>query len=58
MKINQIDGTTFPEEDFVEQNKLLKGFFYREEEIIKSVEDLFKDDRKFTLASIKQLENK
>ena len=58
VKINQIDGTTFPEEDFVEQNKLLKGFFYREEEIIKSVEDLFKDDRKFTLASIKQLENK
>ena len=41
-KINQIDGKTYPEEEFTENIKLLKGFNNRLNEKILSIKDLFK----------------
>ena len=41
-KINQIGGKTYPDSDFPENERLLKGFEWREEERPRSVEDLFK----------------
>ena len=55
-KINQIDGKIYPEDKFNENDKLLKGFFYREDEIIKTINDLFSDDKEFKLIKIKSLE--
>ena len=55
-KINQIDGKIYPEDKFNENDKLLKGFFYREDEIIRTINDLFSDDKKFQLTKIKSLE--
>ena len=40
-KINQIDGKVYPEDEFNENDKLLKGFYFREDEIIISIDDLF-----------------
>lgn len=56
-KINQIDGNTYPEEDFPENNKILRGFDWRDEERPLSVEDLFKDDPPLNLPVIKGLED-
>ena len=55
-KINQIDGKVYPEDEFNENDKLLKGFYFREEEIITSIEDLFLEDKKFKFTKIKNLE--
>ena len=55
-KINQIDGNTYPEEDFLEELKFLKGFYFREDEKPNSIDDLFKDDPKLILTKIKSLE--
>ena len=43
-KYNQIGGKTHPEDEFPENEKILKGFQWRESERPTSVEDLFKDD--------------
>ena len=55
-KINQIDGKIYPEDKFNENDKLLKGFFYREDEVIKTINDLFSNDEEFKLIKIKSLE--
>ena len=55
-KINQIDGKVFPEDDFNINDKLLKGFYFREDEIIKNIDDLFAEDSKYKLTVIKNLE--
>jgi len=55
-KINQIDGKVYPEDEFNENDKLLKGFYFREDEIIRSIDDLFLEDKKFKLTKIKSLE--
>ena len=55
-KINQIDGKVYPEDEFNENDKLLKGFYFREDEIIRSIDDLFSEDKKFKLTKIKSLE--
>ena len=44
-KINQIDGRTYPEENFVEKLKILKGFNNRLNEKIKNISELFKKDK-------------
>ncbi|MBC3759530.1 LPS export ABC transporter periplasmic protein LptC [Hyunsoonleella sp. SJ7] len=56
-KINQVDGDIYPESEFPEIDKLLKGFDWREEERPSSVEDLFKDDPPLELPIIKGLED-
>ncbi|RED42774.1 OstA-like protein [Winogradskyella eximia] len=55
--INQIDGNIFPEADFPNSGKKLRGFDWRGEERPKSVEDLFKDDPPLDLPIIKGLED-
>ncbi len=55
-KINQIDGKVYPEEDFNENDKLLKGFYFREDERIKTIRDLFSEDSKYKLIKINQLQ--
>ena len=55
-KINQIDGKVYPEEDFNENDKLLKGFYFREDERIKTIQDLFSEDSKYKLIKINQLQ--
>ncbi|APY12084.1 hypothetical protein BWZ22_12965 [Seonamhaeicola sp. S2-3] len=56
-RLNQIDGTLTPESQFQEKDKLLRGFDWREEERLNSVEDLFKDDPPLKLPIIKGLED-
>ena len=56
-KINQIDGIIYPESEFPEIEKLLKGFDWREDERPQSVEDLFSDDPPLKLPIIKGLED-
>ncbi|MCF8272868.1 MAG: hypothetical protein K9I95_03460 [Flavobacteriaceae bacterium] len=56
-KINQIDGKIYPESTFPENEKILKGFDWREDEQLKSIEDLFKDDPPLVLPIIKGLED-
>ena len=55
-KINQIDGKVYPEDEFDENDKLLKGFHFREDEIIKNIDDLFLEDKKFKLTKIKYID--
>ena len=55
-KINQVDGRVYPENEFNENDKLLKGFYFREDEIIKTINDLFLEDKKFKLTKIKHLD--
>ena len=43
-KYNQIGGKSYPELDFPENEKILRGFNWRESERPKNVKDLFKDD--------------
>lgn len=52
-KLNQIDGNTYPENDYPENQKFLKGFSWRENERPKNIEDLFKDEIPFDLPVIK-----
>lgn len=56
-KINQIDGKIYPESDFPEKEKILKGFDWREEERLTSIEDLFKEDPPLVLPKIKGLDD-
>ncbi|WP_298239253.1 OstA-like protein [uncultured Algibacter sp.] len=56
-KLNQIDGDIFPEDEFPENQKLLKGFDWREKERPQSVEDLFSDDPPLDLPIIKGLDD-
>ena len=56
-KMNQIDGKVYPEEKFDPKQRILKGFYLREDEIIKEIKDLFKDDKKFNKIKINQLQN-
>ncbi len=56
-KINQIDGKIYPESTFPDKEKLLKGFDWREEEQIKSIDDLFKDDPPLVLPKITGLDD-
>lgn len=55
-KYNQIGGKTYPEIEFPENEKILKGFHWRETERPTSVEDLFKDDAPLVLPTIKGLD--
>lgn len=54
---NQIDGNIFPENDFPNSAKRLRGFDWRGEEQPTSVEDLFKDDKPLKLPKIKGLDD-
>jgi lipopolysaccharide export system protein LptA len=54
-KINQIDGKTYPEDDFPENERIIKGFVWRETERPRSVEDLFSEDPPLELPVIKGL---
>ena len=56
-KLNQIDGYTYPESDFPENEKFLKGFSWREDERPKSIEDLFVDDPPLVLPTIKGIKD-
>lgn len=56
-KINQVDGDIYPESKYPKNEKLLKGFDWREDERPISVEDLFKDDPPLVLPIIKGLED-
>ncbi|MBJ6368349.1 hypothetical protein JF259_09640 [Snuella sp. CAU 1569] len=56
-RLNQIDGSLFPESKYPERDKRLKDFDWREEERPKSVDDLFKDDPPLNLPKIKGLDD-
>lgn len=56
-KLNQVDGIIPPESLYKDNDRLLKGFDWREDERPKSVEDLFKDDPPLVLPVIKGLED-
>ncbi len=56
-KIRQVDGKTYPESEFPENVRKLRGFNWREEERPKSVEDLFSDDPPLNLPIIQGLED-
>ncbi|GAL67948.1 hypothetical protein JCM19301_2860 [Jejuia pallidilutea] len=56
-KINQIDGNIYPESKFPKNERILKGFDWREDERPNSVEDLFKDDPPLELPVIKGLDD-
>ena len=55
-KYNQIGGKTYPELYFPENEKILRGFNWRESERPTSVEDLFNDDPPLELKVIKGLD--
>lgn len=56
-RFNEIDGKMYPETQYPENEKFLKGFDWREEERPNSVEDLFKDDPPLELPVIKGLDD-
>ncbi|TXG34516.1 OstA-like protein [Seonamhaeicola maritimus] len=56
-RLNQVDGSLSPESQYDERDKLLRGFDWREEERLNSIEDLFKDDPPLELPIIKGLED-
>jgi lipopolysaccharide export system protein LptA len=56
-RFNQIDGNLYPESQFPEKEKILKGFDWREDERPRSVQDLFKDDPPLVLPKIKGLDD-
>ena len=56
-RYNQIDGNLYPESKYPKNEKLLKGFDWREDERPLSVEDLFKEDEPLVLPVIKGLED-
>ncbi|MDH7911161.1 OstA-like protein [Winogradskyella sp. SYSU M77433] len=55
--INQIDGYIYPEEDFPKSGRRLRGFNWRGDERLLSIEDLFKDDPPLDLPKIQGLED-
>ena len=55
-KYNQIGGKTYPEIEFPENEKILKGFHWRDSERPISVEDLFRDDPPLVLPTVKGLD--
>lgn len=56
-KLNQIDGKTYPEIDYPENEKLLKGFSWRENERPKNIEELFIDDTPYNLPVIRGIKD-
>ena len=54
-KYNQVDGKTYPEEDFPEKERIMRGFNWREDERPRSIDDLFSDDPPLVLPVIKGL---
>lgn len=56
-RFNQVDGDLYPESKYPENEKLLKGFDWREEERPLNVEDLFKDAPPLILPIIKGLDD-
>ncbi len=56
-RINQVDGNLYPESQYPEKEKILKGFDWREDERPMSVDDLFKDDPPLVLPVIKGLDD-
>lgn len=54
--INQVDGDIYPESQFPENARKLRGFAWRDDERPKSVEDLFKDDPPLELTIIRGLD--
>lgn len=56
-RLNQIDGKLSPESQYPENDKILKGFDWREKERPLSVDDLFKDDPPLELPVIKGLDD-
>lgn len=56
-KIKDVDGNVFPEGEFPENERLLHGFVWRDDERPKNVDDLFKDDPPLNLPIIKGLED-
>lgn len=56
-KINQVDGDLYPESKYPENEKILKGFDWRDEERPRSVKDLFKGDPPLVLPTIKGLDD-
>ena len=54
--IKQIDGDLYPESQFPDNARLLKGFDWRDDERPSSVEDLFKDEPPFILPIIEGIE--
>ena len=54
--INQVDGDIYPESQFPENARKLRGFVWRSDERPLSVEDLFKDDPPLELPIIKGLD--
>jgi len=55
-KLKQVDGNTYPEDEFPNNARRLRGFDWREDERPKSVDDLFLDDPPLVLPVIKGLE--
>ena len=56
-KIKGVDGDVFPEGEFPERDRFLRGFNWRDDERPKSIEDLFKDDPPLVLPVIKGLQD-
>ncbi|WP_250432752.1 OstA-like protein [Hanstruepera flava] len=56
-RYNQVDAVSYPESQFPENARLLRGFVWRDEERPKSVEDLFSDDPPLVLPVIKGLDD-
>lgn len=56
-RFNQIDGKLYPESEFPDNEKVLKGFDWREDERPLSVEDLFNEDPPLDLPIIKGLDD-
>ncbi len=56
-RFNQVDGTLPPESKYLDKDKRLKGFDWREDERPKSVADLFKEDEPLVLPKIQGLED-
>uniref|UniRef100_UPI000C28443A OstA-like protein n=1 Tax=Confluentibacter lentus TaxID=1699412 RepID=UPI000C28443A len=57
IELNNPDGKVYPESQFPDNEKFLKGFDWRDEERPRSVEDLFKDDPPLVLPVIKGLDD-
>lgn len=55
--MDQVDGDLYPDSQFPENARKLRGFDWREEERPKSVEDLFSEDPPLELTVIKGLED-
>ncbi|WP_225034843.1 OstA-like protein [Winogradskyella sp. SM1960] len=55
--INQIDGNIFPESEFPKNARKLRGFDWRGDEQLLSVDDLFKDDPPLDLPVIRGLDD-